>query len=227
MIYIIHGDDTVKSKNKVFALTQNKKNVEVFNAEKANAIEIFSSFGSSDLFIDEKCIVIEKVLKLKKADLEKLLDLLKQIDKSTTVVLWHNTELSKLFLGKFKNTQNELFLLPKLFFTFLDELTPKNLKKEIDTLHKMEGVEGEQLFYSLVKRVRQLMMVKSGGNFEEIVKMSPWQSQKITRQASVWSEDQLLKVYKNLFSIEVKFKSSGLFLPISKHLDILLAQELN
>lgn len=227
MIYIIHGDDIVKSKNRVFMLTQGLKNVSTFNAEKANPIEILSSFGSTDLFVDEKCIVIEKVLKLKKADLEQLLHLLSKLEKTATVVLWHNTELSKIFLGKFKNTQNESFLLPKLFFTFLDELTPKNLIKELNTLQKMEGVEAEQLFYSLAKRVRQLMMVKAGGNFEEVVKMSPWQSKNLQRQASLWENAQLLSLYKNLFEKEVKFKSSGLYLPLSKHLDIALIQELN
>lgn len=227
MIYIIHGDDIVKSKNRVYAITQGVKNISTFNAEKANPTEIISAFGSNDLFIDEKCVVIEKVLKLKKADLEKLLDILSNLDKVTTVVLWHNTELSKIFLNKFKNVQSESFLLPKLFFTFLDDLTPKNLKKELTTLSKMEGVEAEQLFYSLVKRVRQLMMVKAGGSFEEIIKMSPWQSQKLQAQARLWNDDQLLSFYKNLFDKEVKFKSSGLFLPLSKHLDILLTQELN
>lgn len=227
MIYIIHGDDITTSKNRVYALTLGKKNLSTFNAEKVSISEIIGSFASTDLFIDEKCIVIEKVLKLKKADLEKLLEILNSLEKSTDVVLWHNTELSKIFLSKFKNTVNESFLLPKLFFTFFDELTPKNLIKELEILSRMEGVEAEQLFYTLVKRIRHLMMVKAGGNYEEIVKMSPWQSQKIERQARLWDNSQLLHTYKNLFSLEVKFKSSGLFLPLSKHLDILLIQELN
>ena len=163
MLYIIHGEDTVSSRNRLIEHTSEFSSIEYFDAEKASITEILSAFSSSDLFLDKKCIVIEKILRLPKADLEKIQGSILDSFKSTsiTVILWHNTELSKIFLSKFKDAKSEVFLLTKLFFTFIDSLTPKNASFTLETFSKMNNVEAEQIFYSMIKRIRQLMMIKS------------------------------------------------------------------
>lgn len=229
MIYILHGDDIVSSRNRITELSSEFPSVNYFDAEKASISEIISSFSSTDLFLDKKCIVIEKILRLSKSDLEKVQGVILDSSKnpSTTVILWHNTELSKIFLSKFKTATVEVFLLPKLFFTFLDSLTPKTASFSLDTLSKMKNVEAEQIFYSMIKRVRQLLMIKSSSNIEEIEKMSPWQKDKLRIQSSKWRIDELEVFYRELFKLEVKMKSGGLMLPLKKHLDILLVSGLN
>lgn len=227
MIYLLHGDDITASKNRLVGLTLGFKNVVTLNAEKASISDLVQAFSSTDMFVITRCIVIEKVLKLPKKETEKLIDLLEHLDSSTTVILWHNTELSKVALSKFKKANVEVFLLPKLFFTFLDNLNPQNVKMTIDTLHKMQNMEAEQIFYAMVKRVRQLMMVKVNSNSEEMMKMSPWQRDKLKVQGSKWQVKELEHLYNMLFKLEVDMKSGGLMLPLRNQLDIVLLSGLN
>ncbi len=227
MLHVIHGDDTVSSQNKVQELLKSLKNTVVLNGEKVSGRDIESAFTSQDLFVVEKCVVVEKFLKLKKVDMEALHASIEKKDKQVVVVLWHNTELSKLALSKFREAQVYLYMLPKLFFTFLDNITPKNYKQELDVLSKMEGIEAEQLFYSLVKRIRQLLYVSLSIQSEEVIKISPWQLSKLQDQASRWKAEDLKKLYLHLYDIEVSMKSGGLVLPLRRELDRVLIQELH
>lgn len=227
MLHILHGDDIVRSKLRLSELSSGINSITTLNAEKTSVTDLVQAFSSNDLFLDKKCIVVEKFLKLPKSEMEKLQLLLDSMDSSTSVILWHNTELSKLALGKFKKATVEVFLLPKLFFTFLDNLTPQTIKLELDTLSRMQNMEAEQIFYAMVKRIRQLMMLKANSNVEEIAKMSPWQRDKLKSQSARWKVEELEKLYKDLFKIEVDMKSGGLILPLKKHLDIMLLSGLN
>jgi len=227
MIYIIHGDDTVSSSNKLATELTGKKNIIVLNAEKTNTQSLEQAFASQDLFAVEKCIVIEKFLKFKKAEMDALVALVHQKEKGTTVYLWHNTELSKIALAKFKQAQVFSYILPKLFFAFLDNLTPKMLQKELDTLAQMDTVEDAQIFYATVKRVRLMLYLKMGIQNEEISKMNSWQLSKIQAQSNQWSVSSLQRMYEYLITIEIRMKSGGLLLPVRQELDRALIQELN
>lgn len=227
MIYLLHGDDIVASRKRMTEVSSQFKNIIYLDSEKISNADLIQALSTNDMFGNEKCVVVEKVLKLKKQELEKLLELLENIPSSTSVILWHNTELSKVFLAKFKKVKSESFILPKLFFTFLDNLTPKNFRTELDTLSKMQNVEGEQIFYSMVKRIRQLHAIKLEIPSEEIEKMSPWQKDKLKIQCSKFKTTELKNLYEELFKLEVKLKSGGLMLPLKKHLDILLISAVN
>lgn len=227
MIHIIHGDDITSSQNKLSEVLKTHRNVTLLQAEKVNSTELQAAFKSQDLFAVEKCIVIEKFLKLKKAEMDMLLELVASKEKETSLILWHNTELSKVALSKFKNAAIDVFVLPKLFFTFLDSLTPHNVKKELELLSQMETVESEQVFYAITKRVRQLLYISMGVTSEEIAKMSPWQMGKLKDQSRLWKISELKSLYEKLFNIETAMKSGGLVLPLRQELDRVLIQELN
>lgn len=227
MIHIIHGDDIAASRKRLTEIVETSKSTIYLDAEKAKSYEISQAFSSADMFFDAKCIVIEKVLKLSKEDLAHVVLEGNSKDFHNHIILWHNTELSKLFLGKFQNAQVESFMLPKLFFAFLDNLKPGSLNIELDTLLRMRNVEAEQVFYAMVKRIRLLLSVKSNLENEELQKMSPWQRSRLHDQGKNWTHANLTELYEKLYLTEVKMKSGGLMLPLRKHLDILLIQELN
>ncbi|MBP6913862.1 MAG: hypothetical protein KBC00_04650 [Candidatus Levybacteria bacterium] len=228
MLYILHGDDTVLLHKRLLELFDLKGAI-IFAADKVKGQEILEEISKKDLFLEKKVVIIEKILKLPKKDLELLeQELLKALDNPLlSVVLCHDTELSKLFLGKFKKAKQESFLIPKLFFTFLDNLLPKNAASEVGLLSQMKNIEAEQVFYALVKRIRLLLLLKSNLESEELVKMSSWQSSKLYAQSRHWTVEGLTRLYEKLFLIDVKMKSGGLMIPLRKHLDILLIQELN
>lgn len=229
MLYVLHGDDIINSRKRLSELALNFSSVVYLQGDKTNFSEIINSLSSTDMFEASKCVVIEGISKLAKADLDRALPAFEKVgkDKATTVILWQGTEMTKLQIGKYKTAAVESFMLPKLFFTFLDNFTPAQFGQEIKTLTDMKNVDTMQIFYALIKRVRQLLMVKSRGNFEELVKMSPWQMNKLQSQSAKFKTGELEKVYTELFTLEKKLKSSGLMLPLRDHLDIMLARELN
>lgn len=229
MLYILHGDDTVSLRKRISDIIPDQGISTFFSADKATAAEILDALRSIDMFSDAKYTVIDKILKLSKKDMDAILPELNKASVSSVshVVLCHDFVLSKVFIAKFKGSRSETFLMPKLFFTFLDNLSPKSFRQELTLLLQMENIEAEQIFYAMIKRIRQLIVIKTGLESEEVVKMSPWQFSKIRAQSTGWTVPALQNFYKELFEIEVKIKSSGLVLPLKKQLDIMLIAELH
>lgn len=228
MIYILHGDDIVSSRKRLTSLTSGVEPI-IITSDKSNFLDIQNALQASDLFVEKKCVLVEHIFKLSKSDFEKALLLFEKVasDNQTMLILWQNSQMTKLQISKFKKAVVESFVMPKLFFTFLDNFSPKNLEFELQTLSHMTNIDEMQIFYALVKRIRQLFMIKTGGNFEELLKMSPWQKEKLEKQAYQWKENELENAYADLFDLEKKIKSSGLFLPLRKHLDIMLVSALH
>ncbi len=229
MLYILHGDDTVSLRKRISDIIPDQGKSTFFSADKATAAEILDALRFIDMFTDAKYTVIEKILKLPKKDMDAILPELNKVSVSSVnhVVLCHDFVLSKVFIAKFKGCKSEAFLMPKLFFTFLDNLSPKYFRQELTLLLQMKNIEAEQVFYAMVKRIRQLIVIKTGLESEEVAKMNQWQFSKIRAQSTEWTVPALQKLYKELFEIEVKIKSGGLMLPLKKELDILLITELH
>ncbi len=227
MLYILHGDNTVSARNRLLEILSSYKNTAALEADKISSIELSQNMLSSDLFSDKKCVVIEKIGKLPKKELEFLEKILKEHKNLPDIIFLNSSELSKIFLSKFKDAKVESFMFPKLFFLFLDSLVPQNFLKELEILLKMENVEAEQIFYSMIKRIRLILMVKSQAETEELLKMSPWQKDKIISQTRLWKEEELLYFYKKLLEIEKKIKSSALPVSLKKQLDFLFSSELH
>lgn len=229
MITLLHGDDIVSSRNRLTEVTSEFDSVTVLSADKVDFTQIVAALSSSDLFVVKKCVVIEHISKLAKSDLEKVLPVFAKAaqDDSLFLVLWNGTEMTKLQIGKFKDLKVESFVLSKLFFTFLDNLAPHSMQRELKLLTDMKTIDPMQIFYALIKRVRQLLMIQSGGGFEELQKMSPWQANKLHAQSAQWKSKDLGKLYSQLFTLETDLKSGGLMLPLKKHLDIVLVSQLH
>lgn len=229
MLYIIHGDDIISARKRLTDLTSGFAGSIFLLGDKVTSFDILNALSSSDMFQSEKCVVIEKISKLPKADLDRLLPIFEKIakEKEITLILFQDSEMTKQQIGKYKTVITESFLLPKLFFHFLDNFTPKNMATEIYTLSKMTSVDEMQIFYALVKRVRQMLLIKANGSFDELLKMSPWQLGKLQTQSASWKKEALEHVYFELFKLEKDLKSSGLMLPLKKHLDIMMASALH
>ncbi len=227
MIYIFHGDNVLSARNRLLEAVSGYPHVTTLDADKITISDLSQNLHVSDLFMEKKCVVIEKIGKLPKKELEYLENLLRVQKNLPDIIFFNSTELSKTFLSKFTSAKVEVFTFPKLFFTFLDSLTPKNFFRELDLLLKMENIESEQIFYALIKRVRTLLAIKTSAGIDEVSKMSPWQKDKIICQARLWNENELILFYKKLLDIEKKVKSSQLPFPLKHQLDFLLSAELH
>lgn len=227
MLYVIAGEDTVSSRKKLTELLSEKQNIIRLDGKKATIAELDEALLSGSLFSDSKVVVVENFSKLKPET--KVWELVEKFekDKNTDVILWDEADLAK---KKFTNNVKFFnFSFPKFYYGFLDSFEPGS-KKSLELLTEvLKTFEPEQVLYGLVRRVRQLMIIKSNNysSFSEFKRMQSWQISKLKNQANLWAEEQLKNVFLELAELDEKIKTSNLTMPLGHHLDILLLSDLN
>ena len=230
MIYIIVGDDIVSSRDKLTELTSGKANVVRIDGNKASIADIEMALESNSLFSEKKIIVIEQFGKVKPVD--KLVDLVSKFikDQNSDVILWDDMEVSAKISSSLKSAKIFTFSFPKVYFAFLDGLSPKDSVQSLELLHQvLKTYAAEQVLYSIIKRIRQLLIVKSDNyiEFDEFKKMQSWQIGKLKKQSEMWSEEQIKNAFVSFAELDEKLKTSALTMDLSAHLDILLLSDLN
>ncbi len=227
-MYIIHGDNTAQSRKKLDEVLTGKNNIKWFDGKKLKPDDVKITFSSTELFAEEKCVVIENCKGISKQVLEELVKV--SNDKNVLLIFWQDGNYDARMIKKFSNAQVFSFPLPKYYFEFLDSLAPGNGLLLHNTYEKLlQSFVPEQVFFSMIKRMRQLLILKSEQEikFEEFAKMSTWQKQKLKSQANKWDKQNLQNFYTKLYKIESRMKSSELPTNLEKHIDILLLSELH
>lgn len=105
-------------------------------------------------------------------------------------------------------------------FHFLDSFEPNKVVNCFGYWQKAkQKMAPELLLFMLRRRVRELLMVKSGTLKANI---QPWQAGKLKTQAAEWEEKKLLRIYKALFQYEKGLKSGLNPLTTEQALDTIL-----
>ncbi len=247
MLHILTGEDAVSSRKKLSELLLGCLNVVRLDGKKATIAEIDTAFVSNSMFSEKKTIVIEGFTKIKS---ERFIEILKQFqdDSNTDVILWDEASLPAKIRNSLKSAESFSFEFPKVYFQFMDSLSPSGQEalslrpetlrvvdraggpKSLELLREvLKTYEAEQILYSIIKRLRQLMVLKSENYFEfsEFAKMQDWQLGKLKSQANKWSEAQLKTAFIEYAALDERIKTGGLTMDLSSHLDILLLSDLN
>jgi len=228
-IIILHGNDIVSSRRKIDSFKTEKRVYLNIDLAKENPSNLSSTLNSTDLFASTsgRLILLENFTKLKQSDQDNIVAILNKIKKSRDIiVIWENEKLKPDIIKKISAEKIFLFELPKIFYVFLDSLKPRNgryLKSLFDKLK--HSTTPEQLFYSITKRVRTILMIKTRdySRFDEVKGVQKWQLAKLQQQAKFWKENELISFYNKLFQIETRLKSNSLLLPLQDSLDILIS----
>lgn len=229
MLYTIVGEDITSSRKKLSELIEGTPDITRVDGEKESLSSILTIIESNSLFSQKRTVVIEHFLKVKPLDkfLEEVLKFVKDLE--TDIILWDEEEIDAKNKAKLKSAKNFSFSFPKYYYQFLDNIYPSShgsigLLREV-----LKTFEPEQVLYGLVRRIRQLLMVEAGGyeDFSDFKRMQSWQISRLRKQADLWSEAQLTKVFLELAELDEKIKTGGLTMPLSAHLDILLLSDLN
>lgn len=224
MIYILHGDDTTGSRKRLGEICEGTP-TKTFDGKSLLLKDLEESVLSTGLFEEEKAVVIENITRSPKK--KEILAYLSTEKSSFPIVLWEDRKALKTSFSSLKNVKVEQFLLPSFYFRFLDTLSPRNKKESFNLYHELlQTYAPEQVFYSLLKRTRQLVVISSGARTEEIEKMSSWQLSNLKRQLQMWSRQSLLSFYESLKQTEIKLKTGALPVSLAKHLDIVLLSKL-
>lgn len=225
MIYILHGDDISASRKFCTGLTEGFQ-VTILDGKTLTLKDLEEKLVSTSLFDEKKAVVIENLLS-KNAKKKDFVTFLNTNSSQTLLILWEDKKLAKTSYGSLKNGTVKDFFLPQNYFQFLDSYAPGNGKRLFTMYHELLQTTSEELiFYSLLKRIRLLVVLSSGSTVADLSKMAPWQVGKLNSQLRLWKKDSLLFFYKKLQETEIKMKSGKLPVGLSKHLDILILTQL-
>lgn len=225
MKYLLHGDDIVASR-KFLTDTLEGYQVTFLEGKSLSVKDLELHLASVGFFEDKKAIAIEHLLS-KNPKKKDIIQFLLQSKSDMLIILWEDKKIPAATLTTLKDFVVKDSFLPSFYFQFLDSVTPKNGKKLFVLYQNLLNViSPEQIFFSLLKRVRLLLVMSSNGASKDLEKMSPWQKQKLTQQLRMWNAELLQKFYYELTETEVKLKSGKLPLGLSKHLDTLILTQL-
>ncbi len=237
MLILIHGDDIVSSRK--YFLDQKNKYPDALLLEGGSVTltDLAQIFEGGGLFDDSKTVFLEYLISKKsrghRANAKKptefgsLITYLETQSATNTIFLWENKELEKSSSSLFKKAEIKPFKLPQTLFLFLDSIKPGNDKQLIALFHKtLEASDAEMIFFMLIRQVRLLLglLEQTDEPIDELKRMAPWQKDKLKRQASLFKKEHLIKIYSNLFQLEVGQKTGGLSSPLTSAIDFLLLE---
>ena len=223
MVTIIHGDDVVSSRN--FFLAQKKSNEPILNGENLTFTQLVQSLEGGSLFGEEKVLLIENFF-LKNSDAE-IRTIANYVEKHTAFqfLFWEGKKLLQKHRSCFKDPVIKQFLLPTVLFTFLQSVRPNN-KNSVLLLHKTIATTAVELVFSLlIRQFRLLLAVMDGSTntIEEVKRLASWQLASLTRQANLFSVEELKTAYQKLFTIEKGLKTGTLPSTLVQSIDFFLA----
>ncbi len=225
MIYLLHGDDTAASRKYLTDLVEGLT-VTTFDGKSLTIPTLEEAVASGGLFGEAKAVVVEGLF-AKNAKKKDFISFLNNHDVQIILVLWEDKKILKTSFASLKKATVQDFLLPSYYFQFLDNFAPSNKKGTFMMYQRLlTNYAPEQLFFSLLKRVRLLTVLSSGSNTAELSKMSPWQMNNLQKQVRLWKKESLLRMYETLKQTEIKLKTGKLPVSLSKHLDIVILSEL-
>lgn len=215
MIYIVHGDDLVKSR--ALILNQQKKlgcesRLE-FNISDISPEELFEKSCSNDLFGNPPFIVLD-VTGAGRMNLDPILTVIKKIPSSTTLIILSGKTLtnSNIFIKKSQELKARTNLnkaAPKSnVFNFVDAVFYKQRKRAYEELAKLLDNDTSpfeilpMIFYGL----RNIGNVKFKSPSYE--KMHSFVKNKSLSQSKLFTEEQIKNMFEEFRELDMKSKLS-------------------
>lgn len=224
MIILFHGDDLASSRSALAGEIGKQTGNEIirFDGKKLSPIDLISALESRSLFAEKKVIVLENFLfgginKEKETMLAPLLS----SGKTSLILLWEDRKIDKTTIKKYlMGVQEQSFIFPTLLFRFLSSFGTNTAFSLIQSFHTLRKTQDAELIFALLLRlVRQLILAKDMGR-EAFGSLPGWQAEKYLKQANRWSLSELILIYRQLLTIDVKIKTGQTPFSLSELLDI-------
>ncbi len=217
MITIIHGEDTLSSRN---YLNELKLSFIRFDAVEGNIDEVVQVLEGSTLFASEQNLLVENLFSRKAKNLEQIIEL---SNKSLIgIYLYDSKEVTRSNLSKFPKAKVNLFKFPQTLFSFLDAIYPGNLQLIPLFRNALQTTDVEILMFMIVRQFRLMVGLLSRAKIEEVTRLAPWQRSKLERQAQLFGLENLGEVYKQIYELDLRSKSGRLPMPLIDSIDIWL-----
>lgn len=218
MFHIFHGEKLVESLREIDLLKEKLKVGEVIDLDgkKLTPTELIQATESESLFQNTRLVIVRNYLaRFKRGDTKELKAQIERIPNDAETVFVESNEISKTILNLFpKNTDIALFNPDRLIFKLVDSIGVKPTKDVYYLFTECLKLEPpEFIFTMLVRQFRLLLQIKAG----EIPKgLMSWQVGKLKSQASSFTRDELLKLYRKLLDTDFSSKSGTSVFPLEK-----------
>lgn len=228
MITLLHGDNIVASRaelmRRIEEAKSREKEIRQLDGKSLDILILTQAVESSSLFGGTVFVVIEALLaKLGKKEKQAALltDIIKRSGDTSDIILWEEKEIGKTLLTLLGTKVSvQLFKTPVVIFQLLDGLAPGNVSPLIDRFyHALELDAVERIFIMIVRRVRELIMIKDGVTPEGL---QGWQAGRLTSQAKLFTMDKLLSMEKKLLEIDVSIKTGTSPFPLAQQLELFI-----
>lgn len=227
MLTILHGDQTVNSRQKLTELITQAKQagrqiVHVDGAKLTSAL-LEEKLQAQSLFTEPMTVVIEELHSLPKSQRKNnLLELVasRVVQPDLDIILWEKKVVTATQLKIFPKATAILFKVTPLVFKWLDSLSggqdqrPTMLKNFRDTLAQ------EDVGFCLAMLTRQVRLLIQAKE-QQLPAMAPFMAGKLKKQASTFTLGQLIKLHQALFKIDLAEKTSGSPFNLASQLDLL------
>lgn len=227
-MYILHGENTVTSRHKLQELITHFRQAgfEIARLETKNLElpQLELALGSTSLFDQPKCLIIEELHSLVKSKRkDELLAKVAQIKTTPNleIILWEKRALTATMIKKFGQAQAIEHKISSTLFKWLESLSPHPETKttQLKLLKQTLAQEEAGLcVFMLLRQVRQLIQVVDGGK----VAGAPFMVAKLAGQAKHFTLPQLLLLHSHLMQIDLKMKTSASPLSLEQELDLLV-----
>lgn len=214
MFTILHGDNKVKIYSARSQLVERAKkdDREILSiASKDISIAFLETLlGTTSLYVPKRLVCIENLLAMPKSKKkQEYIDwLLPYADsKDLDVVFVESKVLTPLQLKSVMKASVQLFKLPALLFSWLENLGVVSKKETLKQFHLILAQEDPFfVFTMLTRQVRLLLQYVSDGTIDG----PPFVKNKVSKQARAFSMEKLLSLHHELLEIDLKVKSSDL-----------------
>ncbi len=222
MLTILHGENTIDSRNRLVEIIDRAKEkgavVARLDAKKLEVPQLEEKLVKSDLFGNQRLVVVEGLHSLRRS--KKKNTLIKLVAESQVdICLWEERELTKNMVKKLDADRVKQFKIATSIFDWLDSIGPRHKVKQLKLMQQALKANDEYMCFAMLSRqIRLLIKAKDGGR----IKGPPFVVRKVKKQARRFSLSQLLKTHYRLHQIDLKLKTSTNSLELRELLEWLI-----
>lgn len=218
---IIHGENTIKSRQALLDLIEKYKSrgfeTLTLSAKNLSTAQLEQALGGDSLFGSSKVVIVEELhSQQESAKRKQLITLLAA--STAEVILWEKRLLTATMLKKFPKATVDTYKASSILFSWLDSLGKKgNPAGQIKQLQEICKQESAQFCLSMITRqIRLLIASKDDGQ----LKAAPFVVVKLKSQAHQFTIDQLVALHNKLLQIEFAQKRSLSKLSLEQQLQL-------
>jgi len=232
MITLLHGDDIVASRQELTQRIQEAKNdgkeLRWLDGRTLTNLSLAQAIESPSLFGGELLVVIDGLFRTfgkKEKRISTFTDILKRSAQTTETILWEEKEIIKSLIALLGSQSSiKLFKTPVIIWELLDSIRPGNRRVLIPRLQQALAHHAAELIFTLlVRRVRQLIIVRDGKKPEGL---QEWQVMRLTRQAKSFTMGKLLTMEKRLLEIDISIKTGASPFPLPQLMELFIVDML-